>query len=84
MHYLIFSTHFHVSFQGSIYNWVLEHRLHHERRGTALDPFDPRRGFLFAHLNNKLVKPQPELEEVRKTVDMSDLEQDAFVMFQKR
>ncbi|XP_059475816.1 acyl-CoA Delta-9 desaturase [Neocloeon triangulifer] len=70
--------------QGSVYDWVKEHRFHHQVRGTALDPYDASRGFWFAHLNNKMVKRRPDQEAAKEAVDMSDLEADSVVMWQKR
>jgi stearoyl-CoA desaturase (Delta-9 desaturase) len=67
-----------------VYDWVQEHRFHHAVKGTALDPYDPRRGFWFAHLNNKMVKRRPDQEAAKAAVDMSDLEADAIIMWQKQ
>ncbi|KAF4518904.1 hypothetical protein B566_EDAN006742 [Ephemera danica] len=70
--------------QGSVYDWVLEHRLHHKLRGTPQDPYNPKRGFLFAHINNRFKKRTEEREQLEKEIDMNDLEQDSIVMFQKQ
>jgi len=70
--------------QGSLYDWVVEHRLHHAHFGTEKDPFNPNRGFLFAHLTNKLVSKHPDHEKLLRAIDVEDLEQDRMVMWQKR
>jgi len=70
--------------KGSLYDWVLEHRLHHAHFGTEKDPFNPYRGFFYAHFINKLVTSHPDHEELLKTIDIKDLEQDPIVMWQKR
>ncbi|XP_049947548.1 acyl-CoA Delta-9 desaturase-like [Schistocerca serialis cubense] len=70
--------------QGSIYTWVLEHRMHHKYHGTDDDPFNYRRGFLFSHVTSRLLKPHPRFQEVAATIDMSDIEADSIVMFQHR
>jgi len=63
---------------------VLEHRLHHAHFGTEKDPFNPKRGFFFAYITNKLVTSHPDHEKLLKTIDIKDLEQDPIVLWQKR
>lgn len=70
--------------QGSIYNWVRLHRLHHEQFRKEQDPFYSAHDFLSAHVRAQLTCYTPEQEELLKQVDMSDLEEDKIVMFQKR
>ncbi|KAL5235913.1 hypothetical protein ACI65C_003323 [Semiaphis heraclei] len=70
--------------QGSLYDWVLEHRLHHAHFGTEKDPFNPKRGLFFAYFTNKLVTSHPDHEKLLKTIDIKDLEQDPIVLWQKR
>lgn len=45
---------------------------------------DARRGFFFAHVGWLFLTPHPEVVAKRKIVDMSDLESDPIVMWQKR
>lgn len=70
--------------QGSIYDWVKYHRLHHQTFKTADDPYYSEKDFLhaqvFAHIRNLSEKQ----EYLLKNVDMKDLEEDKIVMFQKR
>lgn len=42
------------------------------------------RGFFFAHMGWLMIKKHPEVKIKGKGIDMSDLEQDPIVMFQKR
>lgn len=43
-----------------------------------------RRGFFFAHVGWLFLTPHPEVVAKRKIIDMSDLENDAIVMWQKK
>lgn len=58
--------------------------MHHKYFGTDLDPFNPSKGLIFAHFVSVTLKPSPAMEKLIKEIDMSDLEQDKIVMFQKR
>jgi stearoyl-CoA desaturase (delta-9 desaturase) len=78
---MIFQT---LAFQNHIYEWVRDHRVHHKFTDTDADPHDVRRGFFFAHMGWLCVKKHPDVREKGKTVDMSDLEKDGVVMFQKK
>ncbi|PSN55599.1 hypothetical protein C0J52_04049 [Blattella germanica] len=73
-----------VLFQRHVYQWALDHRVHHKYSETDADPHDVRRGFLFAHVGWLVLTPHPAVEEKRKAVDMSDLEADPIVMWHKR
>ena len=73
-----------VVFQGSIYNWVLDHRLHHKYFGTDVDPYNNKKGLLHAHLTTNLKKSHPDYDKLAATIDMSDIEADSIVMFQKK
>ncbi|XP_045485577.1 acyl-CoA Delta-9 desaturase [Pieris rapae] len=70
--------------QGSIYNWVQYHRLHHAQFKTDGDPYNPRHGFIYAHFLTRLRKLSAYQLALKDTIDMSDLEKDSIVMFQKR
>lgn len=43
-----------------------------------------RRGFFFSHMGWLMVRKHPDVRIKGKTIDLSDIEQDAFIMFQKR
>jgi stearoyl-CoA desaturase (delta-9 desaturase) len=68
------------AFQNSVIEWVADHRRHHARVDTELDPYDVRRGFWYAHIGWVLRKPDPS---IRKT-PVRDLERDAMVVAQDR
>ncbi|CAH2108165.1 unnamed protein product [Euphydryas editha] len=70
--------------QGSIYDWVQNHRFHHAYFKTDLDPYDCRKGFLYAHFITRIRKLSEYQEALKNSIDMSDLEEDSVVMFQKR
>ncbi|XP_053613160.1 acyl-CoA Delta-9 desaturase [Plodia interpunctella] len=70
--------------QGSVYEWVRHHRLHHQLFSTDNDPYDYNKGFLYSHILTRLWKLSPQQEMLRESIDMSDLEKDGVVMFQKK
>ncbi|CAG4985922.1 unnamed protein product [Colias eurytheme] len=70
--------------QGSIYDWVQQHRLHHAHFKTDGDPFDNSHGFLYAHFLTRLRKLSEYQIALKNSIDMSDIEKDCVVMFQKR
>lgn len=67
-----------------MYTWALDHRVHHKYSETDADPHNAKRGFLFAHVGWLFTTPHPDVVAKRKAVDMSDLEADPIVMWQKR
>lgn len=70
--------------QKDVYTWALDHRVHHKYSETDADPHDARRGFFFAHVAWLFMTPHPDVVAKRKAVDMSDLEADPIIMWQKR
>lgn len=60
------------------------HRLHHQHFGTDLDPYNPSKGFWYAHVIGLIRKLSPAQEKALEEVDMSDIEEDKVVMFQKK
>lgn len=73
-----------VAFQNSIYEWARDHRVHHKFTDTDADPHNASRGFFFSHMGWLLIRKHPEVKEKGKLIDMSDLEKDPVVMFQKK
>lgn len=71
-----------LNLQRSVYTWCRDHRLHHKYTDTNADPHNSRRGFFFAHMGWLLVKPHPDVKTFSRTIDMSDLKADPYVMFQ--
>ncbi|XP_055324058.1 acyl-CoA Delta-9 desaturase-like [Sitodiplosis mosellana] len=73
-----------IAFQNSIFEWVRDHRVHHKFTDTDADPHNSRRGFFFSHVGWLLVRKHPDVLRKGATIDMSDLERDPIVMFQKK
>jgi len=63
---------------------VQAHRLHHAKFQQDEDPYYSKHSFMYAQVRGGLLKYSPQQEELLKDVDMSDLESDPVVMFQKR
>lgn len=59
-------------------------RVHHKFTDTDADPYNSKRGFFFSHMGWLVLKKHPMVAEKGKTIDMSDIEQDQIVMFQKK
>jgi len=70
--------------QGSVYHWARDHRVHHKFSETPADPHNANRGLFFAHVGWLLTKKDPKVIEAGKKLDLSDLERDSIIMFQKR
>lgn len=70
--------------QNCMYVWVRDHRLHHRYSDTDADPHNSKRGFFFSHVGWLLTRKHPMVKEMGKSTDMSDLEADWMVMFQKK
>ncbi|MAB80953.1 MAG: hypothetical protein CMJ89_16525 [Planctomycetes bacterium] len=67
------------SIQNSALKWSADHRRHHSRTDTDLDPYNIRRGFMWAHILWIFYKDtEGELEGVK------DLQADPLVHFQHR
>lgn len=73
-----------MAFQNHLYEWVRDHRVHHKFTDTDADPHNAQRGFFFSHMGWLMVKKHPDVRRRGKTVDLSDLEKDWVVMFQKK
>jgi stearoyl-CoA desaturase (Delta-9 desaturase) len=70
--------------QGSIYHWVRDHRMHHRYTDSELDPHSIQYGFWYSHIGWLFFKKNQGLRDASRTIDMSDIEQDSIVMFQKQ
>lgn len=77
----IFQT---ASLQGPIYKWVRDHRLHHKYTDTNADPYSAHRGFFFSHVGWVIIRKHPDVIKKFATIDYKDLEQDCFVVFQRK
>jgi stearoyl-CoA desaturase (delta-9 desaturase) len=70
--------------QEPILNWARDHRVHHKFTDTNADPYNSQRGFFFSHIGWLMVKKHPEVIRQGKKIDMSDLECDPMLQFQRR
>ncbi|KAJ9579982.1 hypothetical protein L9F63_004365 [Diploptera punctata] len=70
--------------ENCLYIWVRDHRVHHKFSDTNADPHNSKRGFFFSHIGWLFIRKHPEVSELGKTIDLSDLEKDEFIMLQKR
>ena len=70
--------------QEPVLHWARDHRVHHKFTDTDADPYNSRRGFFFSHMGWLMCKKHPEVIRQGKKVDMSDLENDPWLVFQKK
>jgi stearoyl-CoA desaturase (Delta-9 desaturase) len=70
--------------QGSIYHWVRDHRMHHRHTDTELDPHSIQYGFWYSHIGWLFFRKNEKMREAVAKIDMSDIENDSVVMFQRR
>jgi stearoyl-CoA desaturase (delta-9 desaturase) len=66
--------------QGSCYWWARKHRSHHRYTDTDLDPYNAKRGLLWAHIGWMLFSS----EGPDGRVDVSDLRKNPLVQWQHR
>ncbi len=66
------------AFEGSVFNWCHDHRVHHRYTDTPKDPYNIKRGFFYAHMGWLINNRGPEVG----TSDISDLKKDPFLRFQ--
>lgn len=72
-----------IALQNDIYIWVRDHRVHHKFTETDADPHNAKRGFFFAHVGWLMMKKHPDVLLKGHTVDMTDVENDPVVKFQR-
>jgi stearoyl-CoA desaturase (delta-9 desaturase) len=68
------------TFQNSVIAWAGDHRRHHGRTDSDLDPYDARRGFWHAHIGWVLRKADTSI----KPMPVLDLERDPLIAWQHR
>lgn len=73
-----------IAVQNHILEWCRDHRVHHKFTETDADPHNAKRGFFFAHMGWLLMRKHPQVLLKGSTVDMSDLESDPVLTFQRR
>ena len=64
--------------------WARDHRVHHKFSETPADPHNAKRGLFFAHIGWLLVQKDARVVEAGRKLDLSDLEADPVVLFQRR
>ncbi|XP_053202774.1 stearoyl-CoA desaturase 5-like isoform X2 [Panonychus citri] len=69
--------------ESTIYYYVKHHRAHHVFIDTHADPQNVHRGFCFAQLGWRFMKPRPEYRTKVKTLDFTDALSDPVVKYQK-
>ncbi|KAI4459857.1 acyl-coa desaturase [Holotrichia oblita] len=70
-------------FYSRFYTSLFDHRVHHKYTESDADPHNAKRGFWFSHVGWLILTPHPDVVAKRIAVDMSDLEADPIVMWQK-
>lgn len=70
--------------QYSVIHWAHEHRCHHKFSETDADHVNASRGLFFSHIGWLLVEQHPDVARKGRTVDKSDLEQNALLAFNDR
>lgn len=73
-----------IAIQNDIYEWSRDHRTHHKFSETHADPHNSNRGFFFAHMGWLLCRKHPDVKRKGQQIDMSDLQSDSVVMFQRK
>lgn len=73
-----------LALQNDLIEWSRDHRVHHKFSETDADPHNARRGFFFAHMGWLMCKKHPDVKEKGKGVDVSDLEADPILRFQRK
>lgn len=58
--------------------------MHHKFSDTAADPHNSNRGFWFSHIGWLFMKKNDLVIEKGRQIDMSDIESDPVVMFEKK
>jgi len=78
------------AFEGSVFNWCLDHRAHHRFTDTDKDPYNANRGFWWSHMGWLLWKRDDEIIEDDvgpnsvNGVDITDLKKDSLLRLQHR
>ncbi|XP_069362744.1 acyl-CoA Delta(11) desaturase-like [Maniola hyperantus] len=67
-----------------VIHFARDHRLHHRYSDTDADPHNATRGFFYSHVGWIMVKKHPEVLRRGKLIDMSDLNANPVLRFQKK
>lgn len=71
-----------IAYQGELFYWVRDHRVHHKYSDTEADPHNAKRGFWFSHMGWLLQSRTPECEKALREVPVKDLLEDKVITFQ--
>jgi len=77
------------AFEGSVFNWCIDHRAHHRFTDTDKDPYSAHRGFWWSHVGWLLWKRDDLTEDSigpvsSNGVDISDLKKDPLLLIQHK
>lgn len=70
--------------QNDMIEWVRDHRVHHKFTDTNADPHNSKRGFFFSHIGWLMCRKHPDVKVFGKKVDLSDVESDPILQFQRK
>jgi stearoyl-CoA desaturase (delta-9 desaturase) len=73
-----------ICIQNDVIEWVRDHRVHHKYSDTDADPSNSKRGFFFSHMGWLMCKKHPDVRSYGSKVDMSDIENDPLLKFQRK
>ncbi|KAE9109434.1 hypothetical protein PF010_g11546 [Phytophthora fragariae] len=73
-----------MAFEGTIFEWSRDHRVHHKASDTTADPHNSGRGLFFSHMGWVMVRKHKNVRAAGKKLDFSDLLADPVVTFQMR
>lgn len=70
--------------ENDIIEWVRDHRVHHKFSDTNADPTNSNRGLFFSHMGWLMCKKHPDVRKYGSKIDMSDIESDPLLQFQRK
>lgn len=73
-----------IALQNDLWTWSRDHRVHHKFSDTDADPHNSQRGLFFSHMGWLLCKKHADVITKGKAVDMSDLDKDPVIVFQRK
>lgn len=71
-----------IAFQGELFYWCRDHRVHHKESDTPADPHNIKRGFWFAHIGWLYLPRTKENLAAIEAVPVNDLLEDPVIQFQ--
>ncbi|KAG5667061.1 hypothetical protein PVAND_015061 [Polypedilum vanderplanki] len=73
-----------ICIENDVIEWVRDHRVHHKFSDTDADPHNSQRGLFFSHMGWLLCKKHPDVRKYGSKVDMSDIESEPVLKFQRK